>query len=66
MKMDAKRIGLENLIEYGSKDAVIQNLRDAGCSQDTVECCIDCLNCGKKTELLKQLEHHRKGLLLLA
>lgn len=63
MKMDAKGIGLENLIEYGSKEAVIQNLKDAGCSQETVECCLDCLDCGKKAELLKQLENHRKGLL---
>lgn len=61
--MDAKGIGLEHLIEYGSKDAVIQNLKDAGCSQDTVQCCIDCLDCGKKAELLEQLENHRKGLL---
>lgn len=63
MKMNARGIGLENLLEYGSKDAVIQNLKDAGCSQDTVECCIDCLDCGKKEELLKRLENHRKGLL---
>lgn len=57
------RIGLEKLMEYGSKEAIIQNLRDAGCSEDIIECCMACLDCGKKTELLKRLENHRKGLL---
>ena len=56
-------IELEKLIEYGSKEAIIQNLKDAGCCEDTVACCIDCLDCGKKAELLKRLEHHRKDLL---
>ena len=63
MKMDDKRIGLEKLSGYGSKEAVIQNLKDAGCSQDTIECCIDCLDCGEKAELLKRLENHRKSIL---
>lgn len=63
MKMDNRRIGLENIASYGSKEAVIQNLRDAGCSQDTIECCMVSLDCGEKAELLKQLEHHRKSLL---
>ncbi len=56
-------IGLERLIEYGSKEAVIQNLKDAGCAQDIVACCISCMEQGKKKELLKRLEEHRKGLL---
>lgn len=56
-------IGLENLIEYGSKEAVIQNLIDAGCGQDAIECCIACLENGKKAELLCRLENHRKNLL---
>ena len=30
MKMDDKRIGLEKLSGYGSKEAVIQNLKDGG------------------------------------
>ncbi|MDE7333334.1 MAG: hypothetical protein K2O16_14100 [Lachnospiraceae bacterium] len=61
--MDDKRIGMKKLSRYGSKEAIIQNLKDAGCSQDTIEWCIDCLDCGKKTELLKRLENHRKGIL---
>lgn len=54
---------MENIASYGSKEAVIQNLRDAGCSQDMIECCMASLDCGQKTELLKQLEYHRKSLL---
>lgn len=63
MKMDAKKIGLEKMTSYGSKEAVIQNLKDAGCSPDTIECCMSSLDCGKKAELLKQLEDHRETLL---
>ncbi len=61
--MGDKGIGLERLIEYGSKGAVLQNLKDAGCTQDVIECCIACIEQGKKKELLKRLEEHRKGLL---
>ena len=61
--MDTKGIELEKLIEYGSREAVIQNLKDAGCAQDIIECCIACMEQGKKNELLKRLEEHRKGLL---
>lgn len=63
MKMDTKGIELEKLIEYGSREAVIQNLKDAGCAQDIIECCIACMEQGKKNELLRRLEEHRKGLL---
>ncbi len=61
--MDTKGIELEKLIEYGSREAVIQNLKDAGCTQDIIECCIACMEQGKKNELLKRLEEHRTGLL---
>ncbi len=63
MKMDRKGIGLERLIEYGSREAVIQNLKDAGCGQGIMECCIACMEQGKQDELLKRLEEHRTGLL---
>lgn len=56
-------IELEKLIEYGSKEAVIQNLKDAGCEPDIIECCISCIEQGEKQELLKRLEDHRNGLL---
>lgn len=45
--MDTKGIELEKLIEYGSREAVIQNLKDAGCAQDIIECCIACMEQGK-------------------
>ncbi len=61
--MDRKGIGLEKLIAYGSREAVIQNLKDAGCTQDIIACCIACMEQGKKNELLKRLEEHRTGLL---
>ncbi|MDE6208269.1 MAG: hypothetical protein K2M73_01180 [Lachnospiraceae bacterium] len=61
--MDNKEIKLEKLTPYGSKEAVIQNLEDAGCTGDIIECCITCMEQGKKNELLKRLEEHRTGLL---
>lgn len=61
--MEDKGIKLEQLIAYGSKEAVIQNLKDAGCAPDIVQCCIACMEQGKKNELLKRLEEHRNGLL---
>ena len=54
---------LEQLISYGSKAAIVQNLKDAGCSQETIACCLACLDAGQKKELLERLEKHRKGLL---
>ena len=63
MNMDHREIKLENLIAYGSKAAIVQNLKNAGCSQETIDCCLDCLDTGQKQELLKRLEKHRKGLL---
>ena len=61
--MESTGIRLEKLMEYGSKEAVVQNLEDAGCAPDIINCCIDCMEQGKKSELLKRLEEHRKGLL---
>lgn len=56
-------IQLERLTEYSSKEAVVQNLKDAGCTQEVIECCMACMEQGKKKELLKRLEEHRAGLL---
>lgn len=63
MNMSGTEMKLEQLLAYGSRAAIIQNLKDAGCSQETINCCLSCLDMGKKTELLKRLENHRKGLL---
>ena len=61
--MDGKGIKLEDLTQYGTKEAVVQNLEDAGCTLDTIECCIACMEQGKKNDLLKRLEEHRTSLL---
>ena len=61
--MDSKGIELEKMIAYGSREAVVQNLEDAGCAPDTIECCITCMEQGKEKELLKRLDEHRRSLL---
>lgn len=61
--MSDKGIALEKMTPYGSREAVIQNMLDAGCSRDTIEHCISCLDCGEKAALLERLEKHRKDLL---
>lgn len=61
--MDPTETKLEELIAYGSKAAIIQNLKDAGCSQEMIDCCIACLDTGRKKELLERLEKQRKGIL---
>lgn len=61
--MNDKGIMLENLIEYGSREAVIQNLEDAGCASDIIERCIACMEQGERNELLRRLEEHRIDLL---
>lgn len=63
MKMDNNGVGWEKLTAHGSKEAMIQNMKDAGCSRETIECCINCLDYGKETELLERLSNHREGLL---
>ena len=62
MKMN-NRIKLEEMTSYGSTEAVIQNLEDAGCTQDIIKCCIAYMEQGRKNELLRRLEEHRMGLL---
>ena len=61
--MNDKEMKLEELTQYGSKEAVVQNLKDAGCAPEIIECCISCMEQGKKLELLKRLEEHRMHLL---
>jgi len=61
--MSGKFIQLEKLTEYGSKEAVMQNLRDAGCRECVIECCLSFMKQGKKKELLQQLEEQRRALL---
>lgn len=61
--MDPTETKLEEFIAYGSKAAIIQNLKDSGCSQETIDCCLACLDTGRKKELLERLEKQRKGIL---
>ena len=51
---------LEQTIYYGSKEAVIQNLEDAGCSQPAIDAF---LACKSPDGQLKLLEQHRQQLL---
>ena len=57
--MNDKAMKLEEMISYGSKEAVIQNLKDAGCAPDVIGRCISCMEQGRDKELLQRLEEHR-------
>lgn len=56
---------LEETAHYGSREAVIQNLKDAGCTLEMMECITAHLeeDEGDMEELLKLLEQHRSCLL---
>lgn len=54
---------LEKLVNYGSRKAVLQNLKDAGCTQEMAECIMKQLDEDDMEELLKLLEYHRSCLL---
>ena len=47
----------------GSEQDVVQNLRDAGCSEETIEKFITELKSGREKDGLKRLAAHRKDLL---
>lgn len=61
--MKTKEIEPKKFFSYESKATIIENLKDAGCEQETIDCCLTYLDTGKKSEFLKQLENHRKKLL---
>ncbi len=46
-----------------SKEAIIQNLKDAGCDSETIENFMADLQKGKEANGLKRLAVHRKNLL---
>lgn len=56
-------MNLENSANYGSRQAVLQNLIDAGCTQKMAQHIMTQLQEDDFEELLKQLEHHRSCLL---
>lgn len=56
---------LEKLAAYGSTQAVLQNLRDAGCTKEMTQQIIMKLEKNDFEELSKLLEQHRSCLLNL-
>ena len=46
--MSGTEMKLEQLLAHGSRTAIIQNLKDAGCSQETINCCLSCLDMEKR------------------
>ncbi|MEY8392657.1 hypothetical protein D3Z36_09820 [Lachnospiraceae bacterium] len=61
--MDVKIKNLEKMTSYSGEEAVIQNMRDAGCSQDIIERCLACIAQGNKKGLLDLLNEHRESIL---
>ncbi len=53
----------EQTIGYDSKEAVVQNLRDAGCSPDIIRCFMEYFDRGNWKDQLGLLEEHRKNIL---
>ncbi len=52
----------ENILNAPMED-VVQNMRDAGCSPETIHSCISSIKRGRKEELLKKLYTQRNCLL---
>ena len=48
---------------YASEEAVIQNLKDAGCSKGTIDRFMECLKKGTLKEQLRILSQQRQKLL---
>lgn len=49
--------------KYDSEDAVAENLRDAGCSEEQIACFLDWQEKEKTADQLSMLSEHRKQLL---
>lgn len=54
---------LEKSVNYGSRQAVIQNLKDAGCTKEMIESFVARMDDEDMDELLISLEKHRCCLL---
>ncbi|MCM1262592.1 MAG: hypothetical protein NC313_07705 [Butyrivibrio sp.] len=54
---------LAQAIGYNSVEDVIQNLKDAGCDQETIERFMNCMNQGDLNGQLRLMEEHRKCIL---
>lgn len=53
----------EQAIGYDSKEAVIRNLRDAGCNSDTIRCFMGYFDRGDWKDQLSLLEEQRETIL---
>ncbi|MCM1345332.1 MAG: hypothetical protein NC305_18420 [Lachnospiraceae bacterium] len=54
---------LAQAIGYNSEEDVIQNLKDAGCDQETIERFMNCMEQDDLTGQLRLMEEHRKCIL---
>ncbi len=54
---------LAQAIGYDSEEEVIQNLKDAGCSQEMIECFMGCMGQDNLNSRIRLMEEHRKCLL---
>jgi len=54
---------LAQAIGYNSEEEVIQNLKDAGCSPDTIKCFMECMDQDNLKGQLQLIEEHRRCLL---
>lgn len=54
---------LAQAIGYDSKEDVIQNLKDAGCDQKTIERFMKCMDRNDLSGQLRLMEEHRKKIL---
>lgn len=48
---------------YPSEEDVFQNLKDAGCDEETIQTFMDNLQNGKQAKGMRLLENHRRSLL---
>lgn len=51
------------MVQYNNLDAMVQNMFDAGCSENEVSCFCKCLECNNKKEELAILGMRRVELL---
>ena len=49
--------------QYSSREDIIQNMKDAGCSSETIKSCVACMDRNRKNELLERLYAHRSSIL---
>lgn len=54
---------LAQAIGYNSEEDVIQNLKDAGCNPDTIECFMECMDQNDLKGQFRLMEEHRECLL---